>query len=91
MDRTYNSPLGEIVIIKNIVFKKDRNTKKQVDHAWSSGRPCLILYSDEEYDYYLTLTSSKERKNYFSQIKDDFYKLNGEDFFYIRMKIKEKN
>ena len=30
MDKIYNCPLGEIVIIKNIIFKEELDTKKEI-------------------------------------------------------------
>jgi len=50
--------IGNIVIIKNLVFK-DTN---EADHAWYNGRPCLIIYSDNEYDYFLTIKSVHDKK-----------------------------
>lgn len=83
MNKKYNSPLGEIVIIKNIIFKDALSLKTRVDHSWNNGRPCIIIYSDEEYDYYLTLTSKQAKKRYFNQVEDEYYKLDNKDFLYI--------
>lgn len=83
MNKNYKSPLGEIVIIRNIIFKDSLSLKTRVDHSWNNGRPCIIIYSDEEYDYYLTLTSKKAKKRYFNQIKDEYYKIDNKDFLYI--------
>ena len=59
--------IGNIVIIKNLVFKDNENDSNKVDHAWFNGRPCLIIYSDNEYDYFLTFKSFHDRKY------DDFH------------------
>lgn len=79
MNKNYNSPLGEIVIIKNIIFKDNLD----VDHSWNNGRPCLIIYSDEEYDYYLTITSLKPKKEYFYLTEKEYYNLRNKDFLYM--------
>ena len=55
--------IGNIILIKNIIFKNTANKKKEVDHAWKFGRPCLVIYSDEQYDYILTITSTQKKKN----------------------------
>lgn len=53
----YNSSVvGSVVIIKDIIFNSDN--KKEVDHARKMGRPCLIIHSDSEYDYFLVMTHS---------------------------------
>ena len=51
--------IGNIIIMKNIVFTNSINVKKthEIDHSWRTGRPCLIIYSDDEYDYFLTIKS----------------------------------
>ena len=49
--------IGDIVIVKGIVFENTAIGKKEPDHAWKDGRPCMIIYSDNELDYLLTLTS----------------------------------
>ena len=60
MPNTYQQELiGSIVLIKNIIFKD--GTKPQFDHAWCLGRPCLIIYSDNEFDYFLTISSNKKK------------------------------
>lgn len=51
-----NDYIGKIVYIKNIVFAKEEN---KLDHAYNTGRPCLLIYSDEEYDYFLVVLRSK--------------------------------
>lgn len=68
--------IGKIVIIKNIVFNSGKN---RLDHAYKGGRPCLLIYSDEEYDYFLTIKSEPRTKSY----GFEYYKLNPEDFLYL--------
>ena len=57
--------IGNIIIMKNIVFTNSINIKKtyEIDHSWRTGRPCLIIYSDDEYDYFLPI------KSYITDIK----------------------
>lgn len=62
-----NGPLGDIVVIKNIIFDNTVTGKKEADHSWSTGRPCLIIESDDEYDYFLTLTSTVRDSRYDNQ------------------------
>lgn len=83
MDAYERSELGKIVIIKNIVFKNSIGAKHQVDHAWKKGRPCVIIYSDDEFDYYLPLSSTKANKNYYQKIKDEFFELSEKDFIFM--------
>ena len=70
-----NDYIGKIVYIKNIVFAKGEN---KLDHAYNTGRPCLLIYSDEEYDYFLVISSQIKNKNY----DFDYYKLNNDDFIW---------
>lgn len=67
--------IGNIAIIKNIIFSD--NEKMELDHAWSHGRPCLILFEDNEYYYFLTITSTerfspKYVKQYFKIEENDY-------------------
>ena len=71
-----NDYIGKIVYIKNIVFAKGEN---KLDHAYNTGKPCLLIYSDEEYDYFLIISSQIKNKNY----DFDYYKLNNDDFMYL--------
>ena len=52
--------IGNIIIVRNMTFENTTINKQEFDHAWNSGRPCIIIYSDDEYDYFLTLTSNPE-------------------------------
>ncbi len=58
-----NSYLGSIVIIRNLIFNQNKKNGNQVDHAWRAGRPCVIIYTDNEYDYFLPLSSTIAEKN----------------------------
>lgn len=59
--------IGKIVIIKNIIFENSLTNKKEADHAWNVGRPCIIIYSDNDYDYILPLKSRIKDEKYESQ------------------------
>ena len=58
-----NEQVGKIVLIKNLIFSCD-NSSFQLEHAWRTGMPCLILYSDELYDYVLPLKHELRNFNY---------------------------
>ena len=65
MNAYENGVIGNIILMKNIVFTNNINIKKthEIDHSWRTGRPCLIIYSDDEYDYFLPI------KSYITDIK----------------------
>ena len=65
--------IGNIVIVRNIIFENTISNKQEIDHVWNSGRPCIIIYSDEEYDYFLTMTSNTEIIEAF---KEHHFKIN---------------
>ena len=71
-----NDYIGKIVYIKDIVFATG---KIKLDHAYSIGRPCLLIYNDEEYDYFLTISSKIKTKSY----AFDYYKLCPDDFMFL--------
>ena len=74
--------IGDIVIVKGIVFENTAIGKKEPDHAWKDGRPCMIIYSDNELDYLLTLTSvDKDGSKQHFKINDENI-LYEEDFKY---------
>ena len=58
MNKYENETIGNIILMKNIVFTNERKNTHEIDHSWRTGRPCLIIYSDNEYDYFLTMKSS---------------------------------
>ena len=63
-------PIGNIIIIRNIIFENSIFNKKEVDHAWKNGRPCIIIYSDDEYDYVLPIKSSNTKEQFSNQYID---------------------
>lgn len=74
--------IEDIVIIKGLVFENTVIGKKEPDHAWKDGRPCMIIYSDSELDYLLTLTSvDREGSKQHFKINDENI-LYEEDFKY---------
>ena len=70
--------IGTIVIVRDIIFFNEITGKYEVDHAFQKGRPCLILYSDEEYDYFLSLTSRQKGK-----YVDEYYPVTLDSFHYV--------
>lgn len=81
-----NAAIGNIVIVKNMIFEAGIYGKAHIDHAWKNGRPALIVYSDDEYDYFLAITSNKSPtvlKNL-----DAFYELTGKDVLYREAKYR---
>jgi len=50
--------IGNIILMKNIVFPNHEGNKHEIDHSWKNGRPCIIIYSDENYDYFLPIKST---------------------------------
>jgi len=78
MSKYENEAIGNIVIIKNVIFENPVTNKKESDHAWRRGRPCLIIYSDDEYDYFLTIKTEISDYYYESQ----YYKITEEDILY---------
>lgn len=64
MDKYTLEAIGKIVIIRNIIFKNTQSHKKETDPAWETGRPCVIIHSDDEYDYFLTMSSNPNLKKY---------------------------
>jgi len=59
--------IGSIIVVKNVIFENAITNKSEYDHSWDSGRPCLIIFSDEEYDYFLTLSSSEKSSKFDNQ------------------------
>ena len=41
--------IGDIVIVKGIVFENTAIGKKEPDHAWKDGRPCMIEGSKQHF------------------------------------------
>lgn len=70
--------IGDIIIVKGLTFLNTLTEMQESDHAWVKGRPCLIIYSDEEYDYILTLTSTERYGKY----KEQYFKINEKHILY---------
>ena len=51
-----NEDFGKIIIVRNMIFHDSYSNARTVDHAWKKGRPCLILYSDDDFDYVVPIT-----------------------------------
>ena len=68
--------IGDIIVVKDIVFENNADGKKMPDHAWKDGRPCLIIYSDNNFDYLLTITSVDKGKS------THHFKINNENILY---------
>ncbi|MGM9882507.1 MAG: hypothetical protein ACI31S_06700 [Bacilli bacterium] len=72
MDTYERESIGNIIIVKNIIFKNTIINKNVPDHSFNYGRPCIIIYSDEKYDYLLTLTSKeKEYPNQYFKLEEN--------------------
>lgn len=78
MNRYDNEAIGNIVIMKDIIFYNKKTQVYEVDHSWNKGRPCLIIYSDEEYDYFLPFTSTERGGKYEKQ----YFPINEENILY---------
>lgn len=67
--------IGNIVLVRNIVFKNAEDKKQVLDHSWKGGRPCIIIYSDKNYDYFLpiksNITDSKYQVHYVPLSEDN--------------------
>ena len=64
MNTYEREPIGNIIIIRNLIFQNTVKGQKEVDHAWKSGRPCIIIHSDNEYDYILALKTRVKDERY---------------------------
>lgn len=56
---------GTVVNVKGLMFYNTVTKKWEMDHAYKNDRPCLIIYSDDEYEYFLTMTSRSDVNKYF--------------------------
>lgn len=84
MDNYEKSYQGNIVIVTNLVFNKNLQRKSILDHAWKKGRPCIILYTDEDYDYLVPLKSEKPRDNIYKNVKKEYYELSEKSFLNLQ-------
>lgn len=59
---------GTVIVVNNFKFEDD-----SLDHSWNSGRLCLVLFTDEEYEYVISMTSHVKDvlKTYYHYINDD--------------------
>lgn len=71
--------MGNIVIIKGITFYNTITKKQELDHSWKNGRPCLIIYSDDEYDYFLTFTKTERTSEIY---KKQYYPITEDEILY---------
>lgn len=81
MNSYERSFLGDIVIVKHLVFKNNNTGKYEIDHAYHTGRPCIIIYTDNEYDYLLALTKGGKCIN--NYLYDYFVIDNKEDILFV--------
>ena len=69
--KKYNNSLeGKLIVVNNFSFSTGK-----LDHAWNTGRICIIIYSDDDYEYVLPITHSiknKYRNEYFYINKNNF-------------------
>jgi len=76
MNTYEREPIGNIIIIRNLIFQNTVRDQKEIDHAWKMGRPCLIIHSDADHDYILALktnvTDEKFENHHFQLSKKDF-------------------
>lgn len=56
--------IGSIIYVRNIIFKDATKPFEQVDHAFLSGRPCLVVDFDRDYLYFFPITHVKEAREY---------------------------
>lgn len=81
MNSYERSFLGDIVLVKHLVFKNNNTGKYEMDHAYYTGRPCIIIYTDNEYDYFLPLTKGGKCIN--NYLYDYFIIDNKEDILFV--------
>lgn len=62
MNKYEQDTIGKVILIRNIVFFNPDTKSKNLDHVWKKGRPCIIIYSDDEYDYFLPIKSNIKEK-----------------------------
>lgn len=84
MDDYEKSYLGNIVIVKNIIFNTNLNRKNKLDHSWKKGRPCIVLYTDEDYDFLVSLKSNKPIDAIYNHVKNEYYELSAKDFLNLQ-------
>lgn len=65
---------GKIIIVNNFKFEDG-----SLDHAWNKGRPCLILFVDDDYEYIAPIKSELKKDTHFI----DKYYINDENMLYF--------
>ena len=73
--------IGTVIIVKNIIFENTLSHKNEIDHSWEHGRPCVIIYSDDENDYLLSLTS----KDIGETLQNEYFALDKWDMIYQKI------
>lgn len=86
MDTYERDTIGSIILMKNIVFQNANNKKNELDHSWQKGRPCIIIYSDEEYDYFLPITSNISNPKFYYH----YVPLSDDNLLYKDMNLSRK-
>lgn len=76
MEKNYeNIQEGKIIVVKNFKFEDDK-----IDHAWNLGRLCIVLYTDNEYEYVLPITSYYIGN---TSLRKKFYFINDNSFLFF--------
>ena len=70
--------IGNIINVVGLTFYNTITKKYEPDHAYKSGRPCLLIYSDEKYDYFLPLTGKNNVK-----YSEEKYSINKYSYKYL--------
>lgn len=79
--------IGNIILMRNIVFQNPDDKKNELDHSWKEGRPCIIIYSDEEYDYFLPIKSNITDPKY----EYHYIPISEKNLLYKNIKLFRKN
>lgn len=88
MNNYEKEAIGDIIIIKGLNFLNHTTGKQEPDHAWKGGRPCVIIYNDDDYDYFLPMTSVN-RTN-----QEQYFKINNDMILFqenFKYKYNKKN
>lgn len=79
--------IGNIILMRNIIFQNPDDKKSELDHSWKEGRPCIIIYSDEEFDYFLPIKSNITD----SKFEYHYIPINEKNILYKSIKMFRKN
>lgn len=75
MNKKYeNMQEGKIIVVKNFKFEDEK-----IDHAWNLGRLCIVLYSDDEYEYVLPITTYIAN----TSLRKKYYYINDNSFLFF--------